>query len=158
MSMPATTPVRDVMTSDVATLRPDQPIAEAADALAAGRFGAMPVVDADGRFVGLLRDEDLIASEARVHVPTYLMLLGTSVPVPGSMRRFEHELHKFAGSTVAEVMDEEPRTVTSDATLEDVATIIHEHGVNSIPVVDPSRKVVGVVARADIVRFIARTT
>jgi CBS domain-containing protein len=148
--MPSTTRV-------VATLRPDQPIAEAADALAAGRYGAMPVVDADGNFVGLLRDEDLIASEARVHVPTYLMLLGTSVPVPGSMRRFEHELHKFAGSTVAEVMDDDPRTVTSDATMEDVATLMYESDVTHVPVVDDG-KVVGLVARSDIVRFIARTT
>ena len=155
--MPSTTLVRDVMTRDVATLRPDQPIAEAADALAAAGHGAMPVVDADGMFVGLLRDEDLIASEARVHVPTYLMLLGTSIPVPGSMRRFEHELHKFAGSTVAEVMDEQPHTVTSDATLEDVATLMHEGDVTHVPVVDDGR-VVGLVARADIVRFIARTT
>jgi CBS domain-containing protein len=155
--MPSTTRVGDVMTRDVATLRPDQPISEAADALAAGRYGAMPVVDADGNFVGLLRDEDLIASEARIHVPTYLMLLGTSVPVPGSMRRFEHELHKFAGSTVSEVMDADPRTVTSDATMEDVATLMHEGDVTHVPVVDDG-KVVGLVARSDIVRFIARTT
>jgi CBS domain-containing protein len=155
--MPSSTRVGDVMTREVATLRPDLPIAEAADALAAGRYGAMPVVDADGNFVGLLRDEDLIASEARVHVPTYLMLLGTSVPVPGSMRRFEHELHKFAGSTVAEVMDEHPHTVTSDATLEDVATLMHEGDTTHVPVVDDG-KVVGLVARSDIVRFIARTT
>jgi CBS domain-containing protein len=155
--MPSTTPVRDVMTREVATLRPDQPVAEAADALAEGRYGAMPVVDADGAFVGLLRDEDLIASEARIHVPTYLMLLGTSVPVPGSMRRFEHELHKFAGSTVAEVMDDHPRTVPPDATLEDVATMMHDDDVTHVPVVDDGR-LVGLVARSDVVRFIARTT
>jgi CBS domain-containing protein len=154
--MPSTTPIREVMTREVATLRPDQPITEAADALAAGGYGAMPVVDADGRFVGLLRDEDLIASEARVHVPTYLMLLGTSVPVPGTMRRFEHEIHKIAGSTVAEVMDD-PLTVSSDATLEDVATLMHEREITHVPVVDDGR-VVGIVARSDIVRFIARTT
>jgi CBS domain-containing protein len=156
--MPATTPVRDVMTSNVATLRPEQPIAEAADALAAGGYGAMPVVDAEGTFVGLLRDEDLIASEARVHVPTYLMLLGTSIPVPGSMRRFEHELHKFAGSTVAEVMDEHPTIVHPDATLEDVATLMHEGDVTHVPVVDGDGHLLGLVARSDIVRFIARTT
>jgi CBS domain-containing protein len=155
--MPSSTTVREVMTSDVATLRPDQPITEAADALAAGRYGAMPVVDADGTFVGLLRDDDLIASEARVHVPTYLMLLGTSIPLPGSMKRFEHELHKVAGSTVAEVMDDDPQTVAPDATLEDVATLMHEREITHVPVVDDGR-VVGLVARSDIVRFIARTT
>lgn len=155
--MPSSTQVRDVMTRDVATLAPDQPIAEAADALAAGRYGAMPVVDASGALVGLLRDEDLIASEARVHVPTYLMLLGTSVPLPGTMRRFEHELQKLAGSTVGEVMDSHPPTIASDASLEDVATLMHESDVTHVPVVDNGR-VVGLVARSDIVRFIARTT
>ena len=155
--MPTETLVRDVMTKDVATLRPDQVITEAADALAEGGYGAMPVVDADGVFVGLLRDEDLIASEARVHVPTYLMMLGTAVPMPGSMKRFEHDLHKVAGSTVAEVMDTEPHVITSDATLEEVATLMHEKDVTHIPVVDDG-KVVGLVARSDIVRFIARTT
>jgi CBS domain-containing protein len=155
--MPSTTTVRDVMTTDVATLRPDQPITEASDALAAGRYGAMPVVDADGKFVGLLRDDDLIASEARIHVPTYLMLLGTSVPLPGSMKRFEHELHKVAGSTVAEVMDDDPVTVGPEATLEDVATLMHERDLTHVPVVENGR-IVGLVARSDIVRFIARTT
>src|SRR4051794_11667940 len=137
--MPSTTPVRDVMTTDVATLSPDQPITEAADALAAGRYGAMPVVNGAGAFRGLLRDEDLIASEARVHVPTYLMLLGTSVPLPGSMKRFEHDLHKVAGATVAEVMDEHPQTVGPDATLEDAATLMYEHDVTHIPVLDGDR-------------------
>jgi CBS domain-containing protein len=146
------------MTKDVATLRPDLPIAAAADALAEGGYGAMPVVDDDGKLVGLLRAEDLIASEARVHVPTYLMLLGTSVPLPGSMKRFEHELRKVAGATVAEVMDDHPKTVGVDATLEDVATLMHEGDVSHVPVVDADGRVVGLVARSDIVRFIARTT
>ena len=46
--MPATTLVREVMTPNVATLRPDQPIADAADAMASHNYGAMPVVDESG--------------------------------------------------------------------------------------------------------------
>jgi CBS domain-containing protein len=156
--MPSTTPVSEVMTRDVKTLRPDQPITEAADAMAAGPYGAMPVVDESGKLVGLLRDEDLIASEARLHLPTYIMLLGTSVPVPGTMRRFEHELQKLAGSTVGEVMEQHPSTVSVDATLEDVATLMHDREITHVPVVDDDGRVVGIVARSDIVRFIARTT
>ena len=74
------------------------------------------------------------------------------------MKHLEHELKKIAGATVADVMQTDPPTVTADATLEDVATLMHDRGVNSVPVVDGDDKVVGIVARADIVRFIARTT
>ena len=67
--MPAETPVSAVMTRDVVTLRPEQTVEEAADVLAERGIGAAPVVDADGKLIGLLRDEDLIISEARLHLP-----------------------------------------------------------------------------------------
>jgi CBS domain-containing protein len=156
--MPETTLVRDVMTAEVVTLRPGLPIADAADVLAEHRFGAMPVVDDGGRLVGLLRDEDLIVSEARVHVPTYINLLGATIPLPSSQRHLEEEIHKIAGGTVGEVMDADPPTIGPDETLEDLATRMHEHDVTHLPVVDAAGRLVGIVARGDLVRFIARTT
>jgi CBS domain-containing protein len=156
--MPATTLVRDVMTKEVATLSPDLPVAEAADRLAAARYGAMPVVAADGRLLGLLRDEDLIVSEARLHVPTMLNVLGLTLALPGEMKRFEGELHKVAGASVGEVMQSDPRTIGEDASLEELATVMHEHDATHLPVVDAQGQLVGIVARGDLVRFIARTT
>jgi CBS domain-containing protein len=156
--MPGSTLVRDVMTTPVSTLGPDEKVEHAADVLAAKNVGSLPVVDAQGTLLGILRDDDLIASEARVHVPTFINFLGLGVPFPGEMKHLEAELKKIAGATVRDVMQIDPPTITSDATLQDVATIMHDHGVNSLPVVDAGAKVVGIVARADIVRFIARTT
>jgi CBS domain-containing protein len=74
------------------------------------------------------------------------------------MKHLEEELKKIAGATVGDVMQSDPPTVGPDDTLEDVATLMHDRGVNSVPVVDTDNKVVGIVARADVVRFIARTT
>ena len=156
--MPDDTPVRDVMTADVATLRPEQAVPEAADVLAEMNIGAMPVVDADGRLVGVLRDEDLIVSEARVHVPTFINFLGLGVPFPGEMHHLEKELKKIAGATVGDVMDSDPPTITADASISDLATLMHDKSVTHVPVIDADRKVVGIVARGDVVRFIARTT
>jgi CBS domain-containing protein len=156
--MAASTLVRDVMTSSVVTLRPDQAFGDAADQMAAHKFGAMPVVDQDGVLVGLLRDSDLIVSEARVHVPTFLNILGASIPLPGEMAHVEEELHKVAGSTVGEVMETEPLTVGPDETLEDLATRMNDEEVSHVPVIDTDGRLVGIVARGDIVRFIARTT
>jgi CBS domain-containing protein len=150
--------VRDVMSTPVSTLRPDDKVERAADVLAELSVGSLPVVDEQGVLVGILRDDDLIASEARVHVPTFINFLGLGMAMPGEMKHLERELEKISGSLVADIMQLEPPTVTSDSTLEDVASIMHDRGVNSIPVVDAGEKVVGIVARADIVRFIARTT
>jgi CBS domain-containing protein len=156
--MAVTTRVRDVMTTSVATLRADESIADAADEMADQKFGAMPVVDANGRLVGLLRDTDLIVSEARVHVPTFLNILGASIPMPGEMEHVHEELQKVAGATVGEVMETEPLTVGPDDSLEDLATLMHDHDVSHVPVVDSGGALAGIVARGDIVRFIARTT
>ena len=77
------------MTTNVVTLRPDQSFEEAADVLAEHAIGAAPVVDADGKLVGLLRDEDLIVSEANLHAPTWFNFLGVEFPLPGEQKRFE---------------------------------------------------------------------
>src|SRR5258708_10700306 len=133
--MPGSTLVRDVMSTPVWTLRPDEKVEHAADVLAEKKVGALPVVDDDRRLLGIFREDDLIASEARVHVPTFINFLGLGVAFPGEMKHLEAELKKVAGGTVAEVMDGEPPTVGPDATIEDVASIMHDRGVNSIPVV-----------------------
>jgi CBS domain-containing protein len=156
--MPGSTLVRDVMSSPVTTLRPEDKVELAADVLAEKNVGSLPVVDEQGKLLGVLRDDDLIASEARVHVPTFINFLGLGMAFPGEMSHLERELKKIAGATARDIMQTDPPTIAPDATLEDVATILHDHGVNSLPVVDDAGVVVGVVARADIVRFIARTT
>ena len=69
-------------------------------------IGAAPVVE-DGRIVGLLRDEDLIVSEAKLHVPTVIEFLGADLVWPGSEKRWERELKKAAASTVRDVMTTE---------------------------------------------------
>jgi CBS domain-containing protein len=155
--MPDTTPVREVMTRDVVTLRRDQSVEEAADVLAGKQIGAAPVVDDSGKIVGLLRDEDLIVSEARLHVPTVISFLGADLVLPSSLHRFEHELKKAAGATVADVMITEFHIAKPDDTIDGLAAEMHDRDVTHVPVVDGDN-LVGIVARGDLVRFLSRTS
>jgi CBS domain-containing protein len=155
--MPTSTTVRDVMSTKVVTLRPDQTVEEAADVLAGDKIGAAPVVDAQGQLVGLLGDDDLILSEANVHVPTAISFLGADFVLPSALDRFQSELEKAAGSTVSDVMDAEFVTVAPDDTLEQLATLMHDRDVTHVPVVEGDR-LIGIVARGDLVRFLAATT
>jgi CBS domain-containing protein len=156
--MPTTTPVREVMTNKVVTLAPDQTFEEAADTLAEHEIGAAPVIDPDGAVIGLLRDEDLIVSEANLHVPTWFNFLGAEFPLPGERKRFESELRRMVASTVEGLMTTDFATCGPDDTVTDVATAMHDADVTHMPVIDADGRLVGIVARGDIVRHLARTT
>ena len=56
--------VRDVMTPDVLTIHPRRPLLDAADELADERLGAIPVVDGDGRLVGIVSYVDVLRALA----------------------------------------------------------------------------------------------
>lgn len=150
-------PVRDVMTSPVLTLRPEQTIEEAVAVLAEREISGAPVVDDGGRLVGLLDDTDLILSEARLHAPAMVEVLGAYFALPGERHRFEQELRQALGQTVGEVMDRTVRTVGPDDPIEDAATIIVDGDVSRVPVIDADGRVVGVVTRGDLVRTLYRS-
>jgi CBS domain-containing protein len=155
--MPSSTPITAVMTSQVVTLRSDQTLAEAADVLAEHGIGAAPVVDDRGTVIGLLRDEDLLATEARLHIPTTIAIMGFDFTLPSAIRRYDDELKKAIASSVGEAMEVEFPHLGSDATMEDAATLMHEADVTHVVVLDDGRAA-GVVARGDLIRYLARTT
>ncbi|MEX0664037.1 MAG: CBS domain-containing protein [Acidimicrobiia bacterium] len=156
--MPSSALVRDVMTSQVTTLRPEQSFAEAADTLADRKIGAAPVVDAEGKVVGLIRDEDFLVSESNLHVPAMLNFFGVDFPIPGQQKHFEEELKRMVAATVQDLMETEFPTAGPDETLADVATKMHEDDITHMPVVDAGGKLVGIISRGDIVRRVADTT
>jgi CBS domain-containing protein len=155
--MPGNTLVRTIMTTPAIVVSPELSVSEAADVFAEHHIGAAPVVDAAGKLVGMLRDGDLLVSETRLHVPTVIEFLGAELVWPPSVHRYEAELRRIAASTVAELMNTEVDTVGAADTVETVATLMHDHDVSHVPVVDDGA-VVGIVARADLVRFLAATT
>ncbi|HSO94509.1 MAG TPA: CBS domain-containing protein [Acidimicrobiia bacterium] len=155
--MPTSTPVRDVMTKKVVTIAPDQTFEAAADLLAANGIGAAPVVDGD-RLVGMLRDEDLIVSEANLHAPTWFNFLGAEFPFPGQAKRFESELRRMVASTVQDLMTTDFESAGPDDTLGDVAAKMHDRDVTHVPVIDADHHLVGIIARGDLVRRVAAET
>lgn len=144
------------MTTDVLAFRPDTPVTEAMEAMVARGVSGAPVVDDDGRVVGVVSTGDLIVREANVHGPTVISILGALIPLPSSERHYLEDLHKALGATVGDVMNDEPVTIGPEATLEEAATLMHDRGVSRLPVVDDEGRLVGIISRADIVRAMVR--
>lgn len=147
--MPADKPVRDVMTSDVLSFRPDDDVRVAMESLVERGVDGAPVVDGDGVVIGVLTTGDLIVKQSRLHFPTVIAILGAAFEFKS--RHFDDDLEKALGSKVSDVMASPAITVDVDGTVEDAATIMHDERISRLPVVQGD-KLVGIVARVDVLR------
>jgi CBS domain-containing protein len=147
-------PVKSVMTAEVVSFGVDEVVEAAMRRLVERGVDAGPVVDADGRVVGILSTGDLVVEEARLHFPTVVNFLGVNVTLPFDKKSLDDSVSKALGATVGEVMTADPVCIHVDATVEDAATLLHDHNVSRLPVVDLDQRLVGIVARGDIVRAI----
>jgi CBS domain-containing protein len=151
--MPRTTPVRDVMTTDVLAFHPEDPVQEALERLVARDVDGAPVVDDDGRLIGMLTADDLLVQETRLHYPTVISLFGAYLELPSSHRKFEADLRRAVAATVRDVMHGDPVSCGPDDTLERVATVMHEEKLGRLAVLEDG-VLVGIIARGDILKSI----
>jgi CBS domain-containing protein len=132
--------VRDVMSSPVVTVAPDTHLKEVADLLVRHEVSAVPVVE-DGALVGIVSEADLVplelAPDPRAH------LAPVREPPPGVPR------------VVAEVMTREVVALPEGADASEAGRLMLERRIKSIPVVQ-GRRVVGIVARRDLLKVLAR--
>lgn len=146
---------REIMTREVHTVREELPLQELARAFDARGVSGFPVVDAEGHLVGVVTETNLIHQNQRLHIPTAVAIFD-AVVVLGSSKKLEEEMHRMAATTVGEIMSRKPVTVGEDATVEDIASIMGEHGVHTLPVVGRDGALVGVIGKRDVIRAMAR--
>src|SRR5206468_11670934 len=125
--------VREIMLSDVRTVTPQASVDEVARLMLEGGLASVPVVE-NGRLLGVVTETDLVTKHARVHMPTYLGILGTVIPF--ERRGTDEEIRRVLAVTAGELMEREAPTIGPDATVEDVATYMVDEGVNPVAVVD----------------------
>ncbi len=145
--------VSTVMTADVLTFDPATNVADAMRTMVERGIDGAPVVDDQGKVVGMLSTGDLIVPESKLHFPLVIEILGATLELPSRKREFDDDLRRTLGSTVADLMDDEPITVEPDATIEAAATLLHAHNIGRLPVVGPDG-LVGLVSRVDILRAV----
>ncbi len=143
---------RDLMRREVKTVSPDATVQEVAEILAEEEYTGLPVVDDEGRLVGVVTEADLLVRAKQLRLPTVFPFLGGVIFLE-SPRRFEEQLRKATATRVREVMTSDVVTVTEDTPLHELAAIMVEKKVNRLPVVEGHR-LVGIVTRDDLIRAI----
>ena len=140
--------VADVMTTEVVRVRPSVPLKEVAEILIARGISGVPVVDGDGRVLGVVSETDILAKEQG------------AIERGGLLHRLlspdtRSEQAKVEATTAAQAMTAPAVTIPPSATVAEAAAAMLEHCVNRLPVVD-GRQLRGIVTRADLVRAFIR--
>jgi CBS domain-containing protein len=145
----------DVMTTDVITVAPEMAIQELAKMLAERGISGAPVVDADGRLVGIVSEGDLLhrteIGTARRHRERR-----RSWWLDHFAAELARDYVKSHGRTVNDVMTRDVVSVGEDTDLGDVASLLEAKRIKRVPVVRGG-KVVGIISRANLVRALGAT-
>jgi len=140
----------DVMTKDVITVKKETTIRELAELFARHRISSAPVVDDSGKMIGIVTETDLVGQDKSLHIPTVISLFDWVIYLE-SDKKFEKELKKMTGQTVADIYTQAVKAVAPATPLSDLADIMSSGKIDAIPVLE-GNKIVGIVARIDLIR------
>jgi len=139
-----------IMTRQVITVATGAPIVEAANTMLQNHISGLPVVDETGKLVGIISQGDFIR---RAEIGTQRkrgrwlkLLLG-----PG---RVASDFVRERGRKVGEIMTLDLCTVTEDATLEDIVSLMEQNNVKRLPVMRGDQ-LVGIVTRSNLLQAVA---
>lgn len=137
--------IRDVMTTDVATVTPTTPLAEVVNLLLKREVKAVPVMDGK-RVMGVITGGDLLA---RGGMP---LSLDAQCALPAAMRAEHVRCLDFRELTARDVMTSPARTLNIKTTVRDALRLMARSDIKRLPVVADDGSLMGIVSRADVLR------
>lgn len=146
---PADRLVSEVMTKDVLSLTPDQPVYQAWKKMLEKAVKALPVVDAAGRVLGILTNEDLFERAG------LRQRLSVAIRMDTAELNQEIQTLRHSTLTVSDVMTQPAVTISENADLGSAVTGMVRTGLKRLPVVNNRGSLVGIISRLDILRVIA---
>jgi acetoin utilization protein AcuB len=128
--------VRDRMSSPAVTVQPDTPFQEALRLMREQRFRRLPVVDAEGKLVGIVAERDLLHAS----------------PSPATSLSVWEMNYLLWKLRVAQIMTTRVFTVSPETPIADAARLMVEHRIGGLPVVNDEGQVLGVITETDLFR------
>jgi CBS domain-containing protein len=134
------TSVQDAMTTQVVAVKLGASFKEMAARLRRSRVSAFPVIDDDGKVIGVVSEADMLARQ----------VLSTSM-----LHRGEQE--KAEGLTAGDLMTHPAITVSPEDSVEVAARLMYTLQVKRLPVIDPSGRLAGIISRTDVLAVFDRS-
>jgi len=138
----------EFMTKNVYTCNENQTVEDAATLMGEHGISVVPIVDDQGKLTGIITESDFISRNKNIpHAMASLRLLfGKSFHSTDVEQVYKESKEK----KLSEVMTKDPKTVSQDATLDEVVTFMSEKNLKRLPVLE-NEKVVGIITRHNII-------
>ncbi len=134
--------VENWMSTDVVTITPDRSMMKASKLMKDKHISRVPVVDEEGRIVGIISDRDI--KDASPSKATTLDM---------------HELYYLLSEIkIKDIMTKKVKTIRIDETVEKAAVLMLEGNFGGLPVVDDDNKVVGILTDTDVFKVLVDIT
>jgi CBS domain-containing protein len=134
------TSVQDAMTTQVVAVKVGASFKEMAARLRQSRVSAFPVIDHDGKVIGVVSEADMLARK----------VLGTGMGPHG-------EQEKAEDLTAGDLMTHPAITVSPEDSVEVAARLMYTLQVKRLPVIDPSGRLAGIISRTDVLTVFDRS-
>lgn len=151
--MVADQPVTQIMTTDVYAVMEHVSIPTIARIMRDNGISGLPVINDQSQIVGIITEMDIVSHEIQVDTPTFVPFLDAIFRMPGDTS--DDDIRRVLATTAGELMTSPVYSVTTNASVREVATLMFERRVNPVPVLDGENRVVGIVSRSDVVGLIA---
>ena len=140
----------DIMTTEVITVKTNTSLKELARILYENHINGVPVVDDDGLLIGIICESDLIRKDKKLHIPTVVTIFDAVLYLE-SPKKMEKEIQRVNATTVEDLYTKEVLTVDEKTPLDEIATLMTQKKIYTIPVMDGDR-LVGIIGKADLIR------
>lgn len=145
--------VKDFMITDIISTTKDKKIKQLLETLVTHEIGGVPVVDDENRLIGMISDGDVIRYLQPKGRTVYDMF---SLVLVSEKEDLSHKIEYSINHNVDKIMKKgDTLTVHPEDNLEAALSIFSKYHFKKIPVLDEESKVVGVISRGDIIRFIS---
>ena len=139
-----------IMTRKVVSVTPEHTVLQAANLMLRNHVSGLPVIDKAGTVVGIVSEGDFLRRSEigtpRGHNRLLSLIFGHGDAAEDYVR--EH------GRKVSEVMTPAPITISEDASLSDIVTVMERNHIKRVPVVRDG-KLVGIVSRSNLLQALA---
>jgi CBS-domain-containing membrane protein len=145
---------KDIMTKNIITVKGEMLIEELSKHFIEHRVNGFPVVDDNDKLIGVVTEKDLIEQNKNLHMPTVIALFDAVIYLE-SANKFKNEVNKFTGTCVQDILTSDPTTVTPDTPINEVASLMANKDIHTLPVIE-NNSVVGVIGKIDLIKGLAK--